>query len=186
MNGFACLLVPRLSDGLTYSFTGAVERTGAFELLVWAARRSGLATNSRGCGEGHGREEHPPAQGSLRARLCSAMLPRMRFEKVWIEQCRTTRTIKRRFGAKSALDYLIGEKLMVFADAAKHDPAFAQSSQHFCRPSGERSMNSRLLATSRAETSDAQKPSTASLFALNAGADQVSSPLPRAMGAPTT
>ena len=49
----------------------------------------------------------------------------MQFEKVWIEQCRATRTIKRRFGAKSALDYLIGEKLMVFADAAKHDPAFA-------------------------------------------------------------
>lgn len=50
----------------------------------------------------------------------------MRFEKVWIEQCGATRTIKRRFGAKSALDYLIGEKLMIFADAAKHDPAFAR------------------------------------------------------------
>jgi hypothetical protein len=35
----------------------------------------------------------------------------MRFEKVWIEQCRATRAIKRRFGAESALDYLIGEKL---------------------------------------------------------------------------
>jgi hypothetical protein len=28
----------------------------------------------------------------------------MRFEKVWVEQCRATKTIKRRFGAKSALD----------------------------------------------------------------------------------
>lgn len=28
----------------------------------------------------------------------------MRFEKIWIEQCRATRAIKRRFGAKDALD----------------------------------------------------------------------------------
>ena len=34
----------------------------------------------------------------------------MRFEKIWAEQCRATKAIKRRFGAKSALDYLIGEK----------------------------------------------------------------------------
>ena len=32
----------------------------------------------------------------------------MRFEKIWIEQCRATRGIKRHFGAKSALDYLVG------------------------------------------------------------------------------
>ncbi len=49
----------------------------------------------------------------------------MRFEKVWIEQCRATKAIRRRFGAKSALDYLIGEKLMMFADAAKDDREFA-------------------------------------------------------------
>ena len=50
----------------------------------------------------------------------------MRFEKVWIDQCKATKTIKRRFGAKSALDYLIGEKLLKFADAASKDPAFAK------------------------------------------------------------
>ena len=55
----------------------------------------------------------------------------MWFEKVWIEQAKATRTIKRRFGAKSALDYLIGEKLMVFAEAAKHDPAFAHELPRF-------------------------------------------------------
>ncbi|PYR33397.1 MAG: hypothetical protein DMF89_18770 [Acidobacteria bacterium] len=55
----------------------------------------------------------------------------MRFEKVWIQQCRATRIIRRRFGAKSALDYLIGEKLMVFADAAKHDPEFAHELPKF-------------------------------------------------------
>ena len=53
-------------------------------------------------------------------------IARMRFEEVWIEQCRATKAIRRRFGAKSALDYLIGEKLMMFADAAKRDPKFAK------------------------------------------------------------
>lgn len=55
----------------------------------------------------------------------------MRFERVWIEQCRATRTIKRRFGAKSALDYLIGEKLLAFAAAAKDHPEFAAELPRF-------------------------------------------------------
>jgi hypothetical protein len=50
----------------------------------------------------------------------------MRFEKIWVEQCRTTRGIRRRFGAKSALDYLIGEKLIRFAEAAEQHPEFAK------------------------------------------------------------
>lgn len=50
----------------------------------------------------------------------------MRFEKVWIEQCRATRGIKRRFGAQSALDYLVGEKVRTFASAARQDDAFAR------------------------------------------------------------
>ena len=55
----------------------------------------------------------------------------MRFEKIWIEQCRATRAIKRRFGAKSALDYLIGEKLQAFADAAKDRPEFSAELPRF-------------------------------------------------------
>ena len=55
----------------------------------------------------------------------------MRFEKIWAEQCRATRTIRRRFGAKSALDYLIGEKLMMFAEAAKDEPEFAEELPRF-------------------------------------------------------
>jgi hypothetical protein len=53
------------------------------------------------------------------------------FEKVWIEQCRATRAIKRRFGARSALNYLIGEKLRAFADAAKDHPEFAAELPRF-------------------------------------------------------
>ena len=58
-------------------------------------------------------------------------IPRMRFEKVWVEQCRATKAIKRRFGAKSALDYLIGEKLISFADAAREHPAYARELPRF-------------------------------------------------------
>ena len=52
-------------------------------------------------------------------------MSRIRFHKIWVQQCRATRGIKRRFGVKSALDYLIGEKLMNFADAAQGHPEFA-------------------------------------------------------------
>jgi hypothetical protein len=55
----------------------------------------------------------------------------MRFEKIWVEQCRATKSIRRRFGAKSALDCLIGEKLVAFADAARDDPAFAKELPKF-------------------------------------------------------
>ena len=55
----------------------------------------------------------------------------MRFEKIWIEQCRATQGIKRHFGARSALDYLIGEKLPTFADAAEHEAAFARELPRF-------------------------------------------------------
>jgi hypothetical protein len=34
----------------------------------------------------------------------------IRFEKIWVQQCKATKGIKRRFGAKSALDYLIRVK----------------------------------------------------------------------------
>lgn len=55
----------------------------------------------------------------------------MRFEKIWVEQCRATRGIRRRFGAKSALDYLIGEKLIRFAEAAEQHPEFAKELPRF-------------------------------------------------------
>lgn len=55
----------------------------------------------------------------------------MQFERVWIEQCKATRAIRRRFGAKSALGYLIGEKVIMFADAARDDPKFAKELPRF-------------------------------------------------------
>ena len=68
----------------------------------------------------------------------------MRFEKVWVEQCKATKVIKRCFGAKSPLDYLIGEKLIVFADAARTEPAFAKNFKDSWRPSDRCSTNTEL------------------------------------------
>ena len=49
----------------------------------------------------------------------------MDLHKIWQEQCAVTPTIRKRFGVKSAMDYLVGEKLLSFADAAEEDPDFA-------------------------------------------------------------
>lgn len=55
----------------------------------------------------------------------------IRFENIWVQQCRATKGIKRRFGAKSALDYLIREKLLNFAEDAERRPEFARELPRF-------------------------------------------------------
>jgi len=55
----------------------------------------------------------------------------MRFEKLWVQQYQATKAIKRRFGAKSALDYLIREKLIAFADDAERYHEFAKELPRF-------------------------------------------------------
>jgi hypothetical protein len=55
----------------------------------------------------------------------------MDFHKIWQEQCEVTPTIRQRFGVKSALDYLVGEKLLTFARAADEDPDFAAELPRF-------------------------------------------------------
>ena len=55
----------------------------------------------------------------------------MKFHKIWVQQCRATRRIKRRFGAESALDYLLGEKLLIFAETADQRPEFAAELPRF-------------------------------------------------------
>jgi hypothetical protein len=55
----------------------------------------------------------------------------MKFHRIWIEQCRATRVIRRRFGVKNAMDYLLGEKLVEFAAAAECGPEFAQELPRF-------------------------------------------------------
>jgi DNA-binding SARP family transcriptional activator len=50
---------------------------------------------------------------------------------IWIEQCEAAQTIKARFGLTSALDYLVGEKLINFASAASTHPEFARELPRF-------------------------------------------------------
>lgn len=59
------------------------------------------------------------------------LLTPMCFEKVWVEQCKATQSIRHRFGAKSALDYLIAEKLIMFANEADRRPEFAREMPRF-------------------------------------------------------
>src|SRR5437667_6455439 len=49
----------------------------------------------------------------------------IQFHKIWIEQCEATEGIRERFGLEDALDYLIGEKLFHFVQAAEQHPEFA-------------------------------------------------------------
>lgn len=49
----------------------------------------------------------------------------MEYQKIWIEQCAATEDIREQFGSKSALNYLVDEKLFTFLAAAEQDPAFA-------------------------------------------------------------
>ncbi len=55
----------------------------------------------------------------------------MDFHKIWEEQCEAARGIRDRFGVESALDYLVGEKLVSFAKAADQDPEFAAELPRF-------------------------------------------------------
>jgi hypothetical protein len=51
--------------------------------------------------------------------------------KIWIEQCEAAQTIRGRFGLKAAFDYIVGEKLLNFAEASFRHRAFAQELPRF-------------------------------------------------------
>ena len=57
----------------------------------------------------------------------------MQFERIWIEQCAAARRVKSHFGLANALDYLVGEKLLNFAQAAEQYAEFAQELPDFLR-----------------------------------------------------
>jgi hypothetical protein len=46
--------------------------------------------------------------------------------RMWVAQCEATATIKTRYGISSAFDYLVAEKLVNFAKAARQHPEFAR------------------------------------------------------------
>ena len=55
----------------------------------------------------------------------------MHGHKIWRKQCQATCTIRRRFGMKNALDYLVREKLLTFAEVAEQHPEFAAELPRF-------------------------------------------------------
>jgi hypothetical protein len=54
-----------------------------------------------------------------------------KFQEIWKQQCVAARSVRVRHGALSALDYLIGEKLLTFADEAVTRPEFARELPRF-------------------------------------------------------
>jgi hypothetical protein len=51
--------------------------------------------------------------------------------KIWTERCEAAEAIRGRFGVTAAFDYLVGEKLLDFAEASFHHRAFAQELPRF-------------------------------------------------------
>ena len=45
-------------------------------------------------------------------------MPQSKAHQVWIDQCEAAQTIRARLGLKAAFEYLVGEKLLNFAEAA--------------------------------------------------------------------
>ena len=58
-------------------------------------------------------------------------MPQGKAREVWIEQCEAAQTIRTRFGLKAAFDYLVGEKLLNFAEAAANHADFARELPRF-------------------------------------------------------
>jgi hypothetical protein len=58
-------------------------------------------------------------------------MSQVQFERVWIEQCQAARRVKEHFGLADALDYLIGEKLLNFAEVAEQRAEFMDELSDF-------------------------------------------------------
>ena len=54
-----------------------------------------------------------------------------RWHEIWLEQCEAAETIRLRHGVESAFDYVVGEKLLNFAEAAAEHRGFAQALPQF-------------------------------------------------------
>ena len=53
------------------------------------------------------------------------------WHEVWREQCEAAESIRLRYGIVSAFDYVVGEKLLTFAEAAEEHPEFARALPQF-------------------------------------------------------
>ncbi|PYU77981.1 MAG: hypothetical protein DMG50_29095 [Acidobacteria bacterium] len=53
------------------------------------------------------------------------MVAGTKFHKIWVQHCRATRTIKQQFRVKTALDYLLGKKIVNLAEGGDRRLEFA-------------------------------------------------------------
>jgi len=53
------------------------------------------------------------------------------FHKVWMAQCEAAGDIRLRYGPKAAFDYVVAEKLLIYAEAAARRPEFARELPRF-------------------------------------------------------
>jgi len=54
-----------------------------------------------------------------------------KFQDIWKEQCAAARSVRAKHGMLSALDYLVGEKLLTYAETAVTRPDFARELPRF-------------------------------------------------------
>jgi hypothetical protein len=54
-----------------------------------------------------------------------------KFQDIWKKQCRAARSVRSQHGILSCMDYLIGEKLLTYADTAVTRPEFARELPRF-------------------------------------------------------
>jgi len=59
------------------------------------------------------------------------MVTGTKFHKIWVQHCRATRTLKQQFRVKSALDYLLGKKIVNLAEAGDRRLEFAAELPRF-------------------------------------------------------
>src|SRR5215468_9621277 len=52
-------------------------------------------------------------------------------QDIWLEQCEAAKTIEARYGLTAALDYIVSEKLMTFAETAMTHADFARELPRF-------------------------------------------------------
>ena len=59
------------------------------------------------------------------------MVAGTKFHKIWVQQCRATRTINQQFRVKTALDYLLGKKIVNLAEVGDQRLEFATELPRF-------------------------------------------------------
>ena len=67
----------------------------------------------------------------LRFAIARGTMDEQKFQDIWKEQCVAARSVRAQHGILSALDYLIGEKLLIYAETAVTRPEFARELPRF-------------------------------------------------------